>query len=146
MDDATHSAKSFTAAVLLPVWFTFLVFYATSGSAEGPSEGTPIIICVIAILAIPYGFVCGFVGCPTLARISGANTGIHARVIASGLTIASTTALIASSTLGLQRLGLANAWQTATYLGMILFVPPFTVCFVIYCFSHRLGAQTQDDG
>ena len=135
-----------TAAALLPVWFAILVFAANAGAGDAPSEGTPFILAILLAFAVPFGLFCGAVGCPVLGRLLNVDRNRYAAFFAIVLAVAFVSALIASSLVGLDRLGLATAWQIVPYLATMLFGPPFAVAFVGYCISHLAFTRVENGG
>ncbi|WP_145176169.1 hypothetical protein [Rubripirellula lacrimiformis] len=125
-----------TASALLPVWFTILVFAASAGKEDAPSEGMPVMIAIVVILALPYGLLCGSIGCPILGRLFRIDAHRCSAFFAAGFAIISVSVLIASSFLGLDRLGLTKAWQMIPYLAAMMFAPPFAAGFIAYCLTR----------
>ena len=135
--DPAAAIASLLAAVLLPVWFTVLVFTASSGVDDAPSEGTPVILAIVCFLAIPYGLACRIVAYPILGRMLQIRANPYSVLFITVLNIVIVVALVASSLLGLEFLGLTAAWQVIPYFAMLVLVPPFAAGFVAFGFMHR---------
>ena len=144
--DSTTAIAALLAAVLLPVWFTVLVFVASSGVDDAPSEGTPVVIAIVCFLAIPYGLACRFIVYPMFGQLPKLCTSPYSSFVAILLTTVVVVVLVASSILGLDALGLTVAWQIIPYLAILVFVPPLAAGFIAYCFLNRASAPASNRG
>lgn len=128
-----RAVSSLIAGGMLPVWVAILVFTASAGVKDAPSEGTPIVLAFVCVLAIPYGLVCGLLASPVLASIFLVNSNRFISAAASGLVATAVFVLIGSSMLGFDHLGLKNAWSIIPYVAALVFAPPFAAGFIAYC-------------